>query len=274
MSVYDELLKFQILPNAYEEWAEYRQAVADYILENTRPGTSVGIFGAGRCNDMDLSRFGEHFSSVTLLDADRSAMQSALNRYGLSGHPGFTIEVSDFTGITADDYRALGDELSSLLNVRGIQTDIHVLADYAIFKLDKLYQKAENFTPDFGAHSFDYSIAFGVHSQINNMAAWIWSAFASNLKADDPAVTRRIIRANESIIPRLNTAILNATSETAFFGCELARTGSSGSIQGACQCIQDLKSNYPIIGQAITCWPFDQKQNISYQMLIQEVDCR
>lgn len=274
MSVYDELLKFQIIPNAYEEWAEYRRAVADYILGNTRPGTSVGIFGAGRCNDMDLSRFGEHFSSVTLLDADKSAMQFALNRYNLSKHPGFTTEAADFTGITADDYRALGDELSSLLNVRGIQTDIHVLADYAIFKLDKLYQKAENYTPDFGAHSFDYSIAFGVHSQINNMAAWIWSAFASNLKADDPAVTKRIIRANESLIPRLNTAILNATAETAFFGCELARTGSADSIQGACQCIQDLKSNYSIIKQAVTCWPFDKRQNISYQMLIQEVDCR
>lgn len=256
MSIYDELLKFQILPNAFEEWSEYRQAVTEYILGNTRPGSSVGILGAGRCNDMDLAQFAGHFSSVTLLDADRDAMQSALNRYDVANNPGFSLEVSDFTGITADDYRAFGDELSSLLNVRGIQTDIHVLADYAVFKLDKLYQKADRFTPDFGLRSFDYTLAFGVHSQVNNMAAWIWSAFASNLKADDPAVPARIMRANESLIPRFNAAILRATKKSAFFGCELAKNGSPGSIQGACQCIRDLKANYPITEQAVVFWPF------------------
>lgn len=274
MSIYDELLKFQIIPDAYENWTQYRNAVADYLLANTRPHTSVGVFGAGRCNDIDLRRFAEHFSSVTLIDADEAAMKFALRQYHLSDHPGFSLKISEFTGITPDDCRAFADELSSLLNVRGIHTDIHVLADYAVFKLDKLYQKSENFTPDFGSGSFDYSVAFGVHSQINNMAAWIWSAFASNLKADAPAVAKRIIRANKYLIPKLNTAILRATKEAAFFGCELAKTGSSDSIQGAYQCIHDLKSRNRITGQAITYWPFDTAQNLVYQMLIQEVDCR
>ena len=151
MSIYDELLKFQIIPDAYENWTQYRNAVADYLLANTRPHTSVGVFGAGRCNDIDLRRFAEHFSSVTLIDADEAAMKFALRQYHLSDHPGFSLKISEFTGITPDDYRAFADELSSLLNVRGIHTDIHVLADYAVFKLDKLYQKSENFTPDFGS---------------------------------------------------------------------------------------------------------------------------
>ena len=262
MSVYDELLKFQIIPNAYENWSAYRSAIADYLLTNTRPHTSIGIFGAGRCNDMDLRRFAEHFSSVTLIDADQTAMEFALRRYGLSGHPGFSLRISEFTGISPDDYRAFADELSSLLNVRGIHTDIHVLADYAIFKLDKLYQKSKNFTPDFGLGAFDYS------------AALIWSAFASNLKADYPSVVKRIILANGFLVPKLNTAILCATKETAFFGCELAKNGSSDSIQGAYQCIRDLKSRNRVMGQAIVDWPFDASQNLVYQILIQEVDCR
>lgn len=274
MSIYDELLKFQVIPNAYENWGKYRSAIADYLLANTRTHASVAIFGAGRCNDMDLRRFAEHFSSVTLIDSDEAAMKFALRQYHLSDHPGFSLKVSEFTGIAPDDYRAFADELSSLLNVRGIHTDIHVLADYAVFKLEKLYQKTKSFTPYFGSSAFDYSVAFGVHSQINNMAAWIWSAFASNLKADDPSVIQHIIRANEYLIPKLNTAILRATKETAFFGCELAKNGSSDSIQGAYQCIHDLKSRNRITGQAITFWPFDTAQNLVYQMLIQEVDCR
>ncbi len=272
MSIYDELLKFQILPHAHEEWAEYRTAITDYILANTRPRTSIGIFGAGRCNDMDLSRLADYFSEITLLDADKSAMEYAKKQYHLTNHPGIHMEVAEFTGITADDYRSFGDELSSLLNVRGIHTDIHVLSDYALFKLEKLYQKSGNYLPDFGIRRFDYTITFGVHSQINNMAAWIWSAFASNLHKDDPAVHKRIIRANDLLIPRLNTAILTATKERAFFGCELTRTGSSDSIQGACQCIRDLKSRGQILNQSVVLWPFDVSQNILYEMLLLEVN--
>lgn len=271
MSVYDELLQFQNMPNAFEDWRDYRNAIADYLMVKTYPGSSLAIFGAGRCNDMELSRFVTHFSSVTLIDSDEAAMQEALCRYGLSGHPGIHTQAADFTGITPQDYRSFGDELSSLLNVRGIQTDIHVLADYALFKLDKFYAKAAAHTLDFGQNTFDYTVCFGVHSQINNMAAWIWSAFAANLNATDSSVEKRIIRANEALIPRFNDAILAATGNRAFFGCELANTARPGNIQGACQCIADLKSRNRVCSQSIILWPFDPAQNIMYQMLIQEI---
>ena len=272
-SIYDKLLEFQKLPDAFTDWQEYRSALADYLLAKTPSGSSLAIFGAGRCNDMDLSRFIRHFSSITLIDADYSAMQEALRRYRLADHPQIQIELADFTGISPSDYRSFGDELSSLLNVYGAGTDIHVLADYALFKLDKFYAAAASHTPVFGVNAFDYSVCFGVHSQINNMAAWIWSAFASNLGTNDPAVEQRIIRANDELIPRLNTAILAATKNLAFFGNELSGTAALGTIQGACQCITDLKSRNCLLGQALIPWPFDPAHRLTYQMLIQEADC-
>ena len=70
MSLYDELLQFQILPHARNDWAEYRTAVTAYLLQHTEPQSSVAVFGAGRCNDIDLREFRKHFSSVTLIDSN------------------------------------------------------------------------------------------------------------------------------------------------------------------------------------------------------------
>ena len=273
MSLYDELTQFQILPNALEEWADYRNAVTEYLMAHTTEKSSIAIFGAGRCRDIDLRQMADHFSSITLFDENRTAMQEALHTYGLSSHPALHLSQSDFTGITPADYRALSEELTAICNINGASTDIHILADYTIYKLNQLYEKSDSHILDFGHNNFDYSMAFGVHSQVNNMAAWIFSAFATNLNQSDPAVEERIIRANHFLIPRLNDAILRATRFSAFFGCEIENTSVSGSIQGACQCIEDIHRRGIVTEQAITCWPFDINQNKIYQMLIQQADC-
>ena len=273
MSLYDELLQFQILPHARNDWAEYRTAVTAYLLQHTEPQSSVAVFGAGRCNDIDLREFRKHFSSVTLIDSNRDSMQEALAAYDLTDDPSMHLFSCDFTGITPQDYRNFSDALTSFCQVNGSRTDIRLLADYAVSGLDSLYVKADQHNPDFGTGCFDYSMAFGVHSQINSMAAWIFSAFAAQLGQQEPSVESRIIRANDRLIPRLNDVILKATKTAAFFGCELKNTAVSGSIQGACQCIEDLHKRGIVTEQAVTLWPFDQNQNIIYQMLIQKASC-
>lgn len=270
MSVYDELIQLQHLPHAFSAWSEYRAVLTDYILANTAPDTSIAVFGAGCCNDIDLARFSTHFSSVTLLDSDADAMKHGIAQYKLTDCPHIHTISSDFTGITADDYRALSDELAALLHVRGSMTEIRVLADYALFKLEQLYRKAASAQISFGERSYDYTMTFGVHSQLNNMPSWIWSAFCANLHVTEDSVPDRIRRENAVIIPRFNDAILRATKQCAFFGCELSDSRSQGAIAGAVECIRDLKQRGLVRQQLCIDWPFDVTQGLVYRMLIQE----
>lgn len=273
MSFYDQLIQLQILPDSFDEWADYRCAITDYLLDRTTPNSSIAIFGAGRCHDMDLLRMAEHFSSITLFDENTASMQDALHTYGLNDQPVIHLSTCNFTGITPDDYRALADDLSAIYSMHEGACDIHILAAYTIDKLDQLYASANAHIPDFGTNCFDYSATFGVHSQINNMAAWIFSVLEANLNQTDSAVESRMISANQNLIPQFNNAILKATRSVAFFGCELKNASIAGSIQGACQCIEDLLNRGIVTEQAVTDWPFDRRQNKIYQMLLQQVNC-
>lgn len=67
--------------DTFDAWKDYRKAVTEFIIENSEKGSSAAILGAGRCNDMDLSRLSAHFSGITLIDRDTDAMREALGRF-------------------------------------------------------------------------------------------------------------------------------------------------------------------------------------------------
>ncbi len=276
MSVYDELLQFQILPDAFYDWQEYRADITGYIIDRTKAGSSLAILGAGRCNDIDLAMLAEHFAEVTLFDANLAALEEALILYGQEDNPHFHLVQYEFSGITGEDYRFFSEYLSDYINTHRFEP-CPVFAKHATHALQNIYQKADEYTPDFGEKCFDYAMIFGVHSQINNMAAWIWNAFLAHLGEQDATVEAVIIHENTKLVQKLNDAILRATRTTVFFGNELNKiqpnnTARSGSIQGACQCIDDLRNRFNVTEQALVYWPFTIKQNIIYQMLIQQVD--
>ena len=87
MSLYEDLLQKQFLPHAYEDWAEYRNAISNYLIASTAADSTLAIFGAGCCNDWDLSLLARHFSSITLIDNNLPAMKQALKRYQLETYP-------------------------------------------------------------------------------------------------------------------------------------------------------------------------------------------
>ena len=49
------------------------------------------MLGAGNCNDIDLIRLTNHFSSVTLVDVDVQAVVTGVAKQGCHGHPAITI---------------------------------------------------------------------------------------------------------------------------------------------------------------------------------------
>ena len=110
MSVYDELLKTQTIPHAYENWAEYRRELTEYLTGVTDAGSTLAVFGAGSCNDLDLCMLREHFSQITLIDCQKESMFAALDTYQLREDASLVLKEADFLGITPAEYREYADD--------------------------------------------------------------------------------------------------------------------------------------------------------------------
>ena len=181
MSVYDELLKTQTIPHAYENWAEYRRELTEYLTGVTDAGSTLAVFGAGSCNDLDLCMLREHFSQITLIDCQKESMFAALDTYQLREDASLGLKEADFLGITPAEYREYADDVLRMIQVEGKDTDMPEVAEYAILRMKELYARAERRPLDFGEKTYDYAIAAGVHSQINNMFAWLWQVYLESV---------------------------------------------------------------------------------------------
>lgn len=269
MSVYDELIKLQTIPNAFKHWQTYRADVTNYIISHAKGDSTLAIFGAGACNDFDLSLLSNHFSDITLFDENETAMQTALHTYNLIDSSSIHKHVTDFVGISADDYCDFSNALQSYIRTHGLSSDLNVLTKIAADYLTHFYQNVNLTSLDFGTNCFDYSITFGVHSQLNNTLAQLWHIFTESICQTDTTIIQKISDENNLIIPKFNTAILRATRLASFFGTEIENTYFPGAIQGAYQSISDLREHHIIKEEAITYWPFCERTSKVYKMLLQ-----
>ena len=113
-NLYDDLLRNQIMPNAFSDWTAYREELTDFILSNADRGASTLIVGAGECSDFDLPRLKAYFRKVTLLDQNRRAMETGLARQGVPCIPDELL-CADLVGIAPDAYRRISDHMLALL---------------------------------------------------------------------------------------------------------------------------------------------------------------
>ncbi len=273
MSVYDELLKTQTIPHAYENWAAYRKELTDYLVGVTEAGSTLAIFGAGGCNDLDLAVLRTHFSKITLIDCKKESMFAALDTYHLEQDDTICLKEADFLGITPYEYREYADDILRMIQVEGKDTDMDEVAEYAILRMKELYGRAEKRRPDFGEKTYDYAIAAGVHSQINNMFAWLWQVYLEAVGKCETTVFEYVKQKNEEVIPRFQDAFYRCIRKGAVLACERKRIGRDGGIQGACQALEDAKIRQDagkcLIEESIALrWPFDTSQDITYQMSV------
>lgn len=276
-SIYTQLKKMQRIPGAYEKWAGYRCAMTDYILSNTGRDSSLAVFGAGCCNDIDLARLVGHFGSITLYDIDEAAMRQALMRCQLHEYPGIGIHVLNLTGITASDYEAFSDLLTGQLQLFGTSIDPELLAAGALSYLHTIYDRIRNHRIQLGKDRFDYTVSFGLHSQLNNMFAWIWNAFAQSLGCPDASdgetsVLSYLAAQNAPVISQVNDTILGCTGNTAFFANELENLSSHTPVSGALECIRDIKKRCPGCTAAVADWNFSE--TVTYRMLLQKAEVK
>ncbi|MCI5621688.1 MAG: hypothetical protein MR355_09045 [Lachnospiraceae bacterium] len=272
MTIYEKLQSLQHIEHAYENWTDYRNVMTNYILTHTGMDSTLAIFGAGMCNDIDLSLLAGHFKQITLIDSDAAAMNAAKERYGLEDYPRIPCSVCDLTGISSRRYEEFSDLLLDQIKIFGTSIDMELLSDCAISYLHDVYDHLPAQPVVFAADSFDYSMAFGLHSQLNNMFAWIYDAVTASLPKRDTSVHRYIASQTKDIVKKANNTIFHCTKKAAFFANERMSTASDTPIAGAYDCILDVKDRYPDCTAAMVNWPFAPDRGIIYQMLLQTVE--
>ena len=277
MNIYDQLRTLQVINNAYHEWEHYRHELTEIIIKYAKGSESIAIFGSGRCNDIDLNRLSRYFNEVILFDKDLEAMKEGLYQQKVEMMPNIKIKVTDFVGIDDADYRVYGDILISEIRKKGMRTNVCDLAEVALDQLEVLYKKAMNTPIDFGVQAYDTAVVVGVHSQLISMLEWIWSVMLQTIKQDERSVRKKIIEMNEAFVARFNYAVIRGARNRIIMGCEEARVGKEGTVQGAIQALGDLKRRQEK-GEINRCetlkikWPFHRSQGIEYQMSIQIID--
>lgn len=121
----------------FELWTDYRNAIMSFIADVQG---KILIVGAGNCFDLDLKKF--KGCDVTLLDIDKNAMISGMDRQGVSYN---TIEL-DITGLPISFY-----------------SDFKTAVEY-----DRLEAYIESLEADFSftLDDYDYIIVMPIYTQL------------------------------------------------------------------------------------------------------------
>ncbi len=270
-----ELRRSQFIPDAYARWETYRGSVTEHIISQSPAGSRIAVFGAGRCADLDIAVMSGYFENIALFDRDIGAMDEALQHYGLSESSRVQIYQSDFTGIDDTDYYGYINLITDELGRMKYEFDPEEIVPAAIEELDRIYLNAQTYTPDFGEDRFDVSVVLGVHSQLNNMPAWIWTVLLELVHAQNIKVPIRVAAENDSITSRFNKAVLRATHGRVIVGCERSSFDGLGAVEGALQGMNDIRKRaregeLNLVSSRTLTWPFSDRK--SYQMEILTAD--
>lgn len=274
MNLYDQLLQLQVIEHAFSEWQTYRSQITKFIIEHTKPGQSLAICGAGRCNDLDLVLLKEHFQHITLLDKDENSMLEAKKQYGLETESYVDTLKIDFVGISDTTYRQYADTLIAEAKKYGKATNVHHLAEVVLKLLLQLEPQLANLSSPLETGQYDVVVAVGVHSQLLNMLEWIWGIILETLELDEPLVRKKIGEMNTLAVEKLNDLLFAMTKSCLIIGIEQKRVDRVGSIQGAMQCMQDIQHYQEagvleLVQDIVLEWPFDLSAQKVYEMGIQ-----
>jgi hypothetical protein len=105
-------------------FAHHRSRVSENLCSLARSkADSIGVFGAGNCNDVDLIRLSRSYSQIDLFDWDRDALEYALCSQQASSDAINIHGAIDLTGLTEltpqwDPSTCVGDEAVAALEAR------------------------------------------------------------------------------------------------------------------------------------------------------------
>ncbi len=208
---YQGMIKTENTDSRYEAWREYRGQLTSYIQsglqENCKKGSWVAIWGAGGCNDIEISELAKEYK-LLLIDQDTEKLCQVRERLGLDS---YNCKVADvgFWSIYDEDYKmfeallldgACYEELESFLKEL-----IKNIPD--AFNLEK--------------YSVDCSVVVGLASQLNARFAALLHIYKEKLSHIDMERLLLIIsEMNQQATERLYISIRQITKRLIVTGYE------------------------------------------------------
>lgn len=295
MALYETIKKNFILPDAYDDWKDYRNTITNYIIRETNQVSvplsfranmdetsllpTLAIVGAGACNDMDLTALVSNFSKITLIDYDAKAMETALETYDLVNSPHIECKTISLNGFTDSHYEEFCRLLQEYVQCNLDHLTPEIFENYAIMLIHNYLEQIKDYEIPLPVKTYDYVCCFGVHSQLQVMFSYIYHAFEVNLReitfSDAPDFNARFTKClqeeNERFIPLFHDALFDCTKQAVFLGLEQARTNNEEAIEGAYQAIQDIRKRSLPTEESYLVWPFLPLEDIYYEMSIMKI---
>lgn len=307
MNIFESIKEEFRIPNAYEDWKEYRHGLTDIILhgyagneaqinepesriplfkahESEEKHGSIAILGAGPCNDLDLKEICGLYEEVSLIDIDTESTGMGVKRQGLHDSPGINIVKASISGITEEMTESFFNRLYLYVYEKGRSLTEKDFISRSIEEFSKaeqhLYKSSEDFEKILPEKSYDVIVAAGLHSQLWSILSYSWHILSGNVSEQifcgrpvDPEPFHDYIReVDDRFIPLMNSSILKASRERAVFASEYDPNHPS---EGAWQCIRDLRKRYTSgeieLRESTLLWPFNPEQRKEYTMLIQDI---
>lgn len=300
MKIYEQVKSKFILPNAYEDWRSYREqiterilSIAPYDLHTTAP-KAMAILGAGRCNDIDLTKCLTCYDHITLIDEDDAAIQTAYQSLSPELQKRLTLCHATLDGITSDDIELLCQNLLEYVQSHGrsLTTDDYLTyATEQLWNIKKLlYTNSEQLHTILPPKSYDLVVCLGVHSQLLSGLSYCLEILDYNISeqlfhntySGMEEYHRILTDMLADIIPVLNQSILDSSKGSVMIGCE---DDSDHPVAGAYPCILDIRErisslrapananesmHYTMTEEHLE-WNFHSARHMNYNMLIQTI---
>lgn len=267
-NLYDDLLALQAIPNAYEEWASYREQLTDFIVDHTGPHTTACIVGAGACNDFDLQRLIKHFSELRLIDRNTDAIRKGIARQNICIRDN-EIEHIDLLGITDEQYRALANQMLSVIQreVTYGQPTPSQIESYFLKGIETAFAERQPDARMKATGIADYVICCGVHSQLMTMFPQMAKVYQRYVPISEQAVSDCLQQKTSEAVHNLNDTLFRWARKGVIIGLERARLEEPSRIEGAWQALEDLnRRNCKVSAKASLVWDFSSSQKKSYLM--------
>lgn len=227
MSYFDEMIATEHIPDSYEGWKDYRHEVTEYIERNCPWGAEqrrpvLALWGVGQSGDIDLRRLAEHYKLV-LIDRDRESVEQAVNMYGLKEND-YIISDIPFWHVDDDKYRMYEALLEDCVDCEHILEFLSGIAEDNSGKyIGKMNDGKVAGDTERYLHIFDYSVAVGLHSQLNSRLAALLYHYRDNYHEEDlRLISSAISGLNEAAVERLNDYMYHMTADIIIYGYEVA----------------------------------------------------
>lgn len=275
MTPYEQLKKKFILPDAYDDWKEYRDFLTELVLSYSQDVESIAIIGAGRCNDIDLKRICSTFQALTLIDVDAASMMEAAAGLSVDERKNVCLKELSLTGISEQDAANICDSLLTSVREFGRNITAEAYTNILLQTIDEIERSRilpEELSTKIGRH--DLILCSGVCSQlfsllsyfIRSLTASVSEATSINMTDIQYLVDERFREMNDLFVPDIVSAVRTAADRYAIFGNEYSE---SSPVEGAHQCITALRKSGNVQKEIPARWNFNPAGKMAYDMIVQ-----